>query len=109
MSFKKTAGALIFTKGNETLKIEAWGKDSLRVRSTLEPEFTKNDWGLSEPVKAKGSPVIKIDEEKNCASITNGKLTAEINHSGVISFIKDKKVILHEYFRSYRQAAMEPR
>ncbi|HCA20094.1 MAG TPA: family 31 glucosidase, partial [Treponema sp.] len=101
MSFKKTANALIFTKGNETLRIEAWGKDSLRVRSTLEPEFTKNNWGLTEPITGKNSAVVKIDEKNDCASISNGKLTAEINPRGVISFVKDKKVVLHEYFRSY--------
>ena len=101
MSFKKTADALIFTKGNETLKIEVWGKDSLRVRSTLETDFTKNDWALTEPLKSKGSAVISIDEAKNVATITNGKITASVNHNGVLSFIKDKKVVLHEYYRSY--------
>lgn len=101
MAFTKTADALIFTKGNETLKIEVWGKDSLRVRSTLETDFTKNDWALTEPLESKGNAVITIDDEKKSASITNGKITASVNHNGVLSFIKDNKVVLHEYFRSY--------
>ncbi len=101
MSFKKTANALIFTKGNETLKIEVWGKDSLRVRATMESDFSKNDWGLTEPLKSKGTAVIEIDEKTNVATITNGKISASLNRNGVLTFKKDGEVILHEYFRSY--------
>ena len=105
MSFKKTLNALIWTKGNETLRIEAWGKDSLRVRSTVNADFTKNDWGLTEPlVKYKGAASVKvnIDEKTNSASITNGKLSVSVSgSSGVLTFTKDKKIILKEYHRSY--------
>ena len=41
----KSKNALVLKKGNETLMIEAWGKDSLRVRSTLSPVFIDRDWG----------------------------------------------------------------
>lgn len=46
--FAKAKNALVFKKGNETLLIEPWGKNSLRVRSTLESVFTDKDWGLTE-------------------------------------------------------------
>ena len=100
MAFKKTVNALVWTKGNETLKIETWGKDSFRVRSTLESEFTKNVWGLTEPLKAKGIAKIKIEKD-GTASITNGKLTATVNNNGVITYFKGKDEILKEYHASY--------
>ena len=34
--FLEAKNALVFKKANETLMIEPWGKDSFRVRSTLE-------------------------------------------------------------------------
>ena len=40
MIFREENGALIVRQQNETLRIEAWGKDSLRVRATQYPEFT---------------------------------------------------------------------
>ncbi len=100
MAFKKTVNALVWTKGNETLKIETWGKDSFRVRSTLESEFTKNVWGLTEPLKAKGIAKIKIEKD-GTASITNGKITATVNNNGVITYFKGKDEILKEYHASY--------
>lgn len=100
--FVKKSNALVFKKGNETLQIEPWGKDSLRVRSTLETKFTGNVWGLTEDVK-KIAPKISVSQHE--ASITNGKLTAKLNGNGVITFLKDGKQILHEYFRSYDPSA----
>ena len=35
MQFKEENGALIARQNGETLRIEAWGKDSLRVRAPL--------------------------------------------------------------------------
>ncbi|MCF0125334.1 MAG: family 31 glucosidase, partial [Treponema sp.] len=96
--FVQEENALILKKGNETVRIEPWGKDALRVRSTLEPHFTGNVWGLTEevkPCKAK----IKITREG--AEITNGKMTARFNGNGVLSFWKGNTRILHEYFRAY--------
>ncbi len=39
--------------------------------------------------------------ENTWASITNGRIKAEINYAGVISFYRDDKLFLREYFRSY--------
>ena len=41
--FLEAKNALVFKKANETLMIEPWGKDSLRVRSTLESAFIDRD------------------------------------------------------------------
>ena len=96
--FYEAKNTLVFKKGNETLMIEPWGKDSLRIRSTLERNFEDNDWGLTQKIN-KGTAVICVN--KDGAEITNGRLKACLNNNGVLSFYKDDKRIIHEYFRSY--------
>ena len=111
MIFLQKDNALIAKRQGETLRIEAWGTDSLRVRATMYPEFTGNRWALTEkvtPVK----PVIKIGEQAlragdggtwtaPLATITNGRIKATVNHSGVITFFRDDKKILKEQYRFY--------
>ena len=91
--FVQEENALILKKGNETLKIEPWGKDALRVRSTLEPHFTGSVWGLTEEPKACKA---KIKITSDGAEITNGKMTARLNNNGVLAFYKGNECILHE-------------
>lgn len=90
--------SLILKKGNETLKIEAWGKDSIRVRSTLEINFSDNVWGLTEKVPAVAAKVTITPEG---GEIVNGRVSAKLNNNGVLTILRDGKVILHEYFRAY--------
>lgn len=94
--------ALVLKKGNETLMIEPWGRDSLRIRSTLEPNFIDRDWALTEKINHGNA---KINVDNNGGEIINGKISAKINTNGVITFYKDGKQILHEYFRSYDPSA----
>lgn len=94
--------ALVLKKGNETLMIEPWGRDSLRIRSTLEPNFIDRDWALTEKINHGNA---KINVDNNGGEIINGKISAKINTNGVITFSKDGKQILHEYFRSYDPSA----
>ena len=35
MGFTAEKNALVFTRGGETLRIEGWGKNSLRVRAVM--------------------------------------------------------------------------
>ena len=48
MDFRNENGVLIARRNGETLRIEAWGKDSLRVRATMFSKFTGNNWALTE-------------------------------------------------------------
>ena len=111
MRFVNDNGALVFYHLGETVRIEAWGKDSLRVRSTMFSGFTGNAWALTEPVE-KCNTEISIEEEdhwvgdgtidrKEFATIRNGRIKAVVNFVGIISFYKDDRLILREYFRSY--------
>ena len=64
MQFETANGVLIARNGGECLRIEPWGKDSLRVRATRLPEFTNQDWALTEtPEKTEAAcpvPVIPV-------------------------------------------------
>ena len=44
MKFVNDNGALVFYHMGEIVRIEAWGKDSLRVRATRQGKFTGNIW-----------------------------------------------------------------
>ncbi len=71
---------------DELLYIEAWGRDSLRVRSTHLEKMPEKDWALEPQGEVK--PIIKISEDS--ASITNGKICAKINTYGYITFYNEK-------------------
>ena len=88
---------LIGRSGNETLMIEGWGKNALRVRATQYPAFTGADQALEEPHQEETA--IEIGESG--ATVTNGKITAKVTDFGQITFYRDGKVILDEYYRQF--------
>jgi len=111
MTFEKADGALIARHGAETLRIEGWGPDALRVRAVMYEGWTGNEWALTEKAGETACDV-KIGKEDfwvgdgtieqvPCAEIANGRIRATVNHAGVISFYRDGKLILREYYRSY--------
>jgi alpha-D-xyloside xylohydrolase len=52
MIFTNQSGALIARRMGETLRIEPWGRDSLRVRATMQPAIEDQNWALTEPVES---------------------------------------------------------
>ena len=44
--FWEKEGKLIYSYDGETVCIEAWGKDALRVRATKNRSFNGSDWAL---------------------------------------------------------------
>ena len=111
MIFQQEQNALIAKRNGETLRIEAWGRDSLRVRATMFPQFTSNDWALTETPEATTAATKVYTEtlrngdgsfwESPMASIENGRIKATVNRSGVITFFRDGKKILKEHYRFY--------
>ena len=101
MRFENDGGALICRHNGETLRIEAWGRDSLRVRSTMLRDFTGNAWALTETPAPTEVTVHAPQGQRETASIVNGRIRADVNFAGVISFYKDDKLILREYYRMY--------
>ncbi len=100
MQFEKDNGALVFYHQGEQVRIEAWGKDSLRVRATMLPKLSGNHWALTEPLP-QTRPEITLEPAARGGSIVNGRIRATANHRGVLSFYKDDILILREYFRNY--------
>lgn len=99
MFFSIQNNSLIGKQRNETLVIEAFGNNALRVRSTMYPEFSKNDWALSGYQLDTSKCQITIENDR--ASIKNGKIRAVVNFAGVITFYKDDEMVLREYYRCY--------
>ena len=111
MQFINDHGALVCRRQGETLRIEPWGKDALRVRATMYPDFCGQDWALTEPVEACQAEIAFGEDEwregdgrigrRPCATITNGRISAKVNHAGVLSVFRDGVRILHEQHRYY--------
>ncbi len=111
MIFENDNGALVAKRLGETLRIEAWGEDSLRVRATMYPQMSQHDWALTEPVDVRSAEVeitertyrneYAQDVSEPEARITNGRLSATVNVAGIITFYRDGKLILREYYRNY--------
>lgn len=108
---------LFYTYDNETVCVEGWGKDALRVRVTHNRDFTDRDWALEETVSH--GAVVEVNQDEafgveslanmggavgnSNASITNGKITAKFNSVGALSFYnQDGKELLRENWRRLR-------
>ncbi len=102
MRFTAENNALIGRLHRETLRIEGWGTDALRVRSTLLRNLPDTDHALTEEVAH--SAEVKIDGIH--AEIVNGNIKATVNEVGIICFYKkdekgEWKLILQEYYSLY--------
>lgn len=97
--FLKERDRLIRKFDNETIWIESWGDNSLRVRATLLPEMPDNKWALLDR-QEKENDNLKIEIKNNEASIKNGNISATFTSRGTIIFRNQKdEVILEEYIR----------
>lgn len=96
--FLKEGKRLVRVFDYETLWIEPWGDNSLRVRSTMNKEMDDTLWALL-PV---GEQVSTIEIKEKTASIQNGKIKAEINEDGFITFTNQKgEILLKEYYQGF--------
>lgn len=93
--FEEKNGALIFRENGETVKVEGWVEDSLRVRGGILADISEESIALlpSPPLE----PAIEIEERR--ASITNGKIRAvlEVQTWGnalQITFLNQKNEVL---------------
>src|SRR5947209_10322825 len=86
--FRATSdGALEWTGRTETLRIQPWGRDSLRVRAKVGGPILEGLPGalLDEPSDA-GVPVSAVAVGADEASIVNGAITATVSLTGRIRF-----------------------
>lgn len=96
--FERKGAALCYRYEAERLVIEPWGENSLRVRATKMAAMPEEDWALLRPENP-GAPEITVREDG--AAIVNGKLRAELNLIGKLTFYNQKgEVLLEEYVRN---------
>src|SRR3990170_7274313 len=89
-------GALVWRRGDEQLRIEAWGDDSLRVRAGI-GEFPDTDENGALLPGGPASAVIARGE--SVSTITNGLLRASLDgRSGQLTFTRsdDDRELLSE-------------
>ncbi|MDD2214936.1 MAG: glycoside hydrolase family 31 protein [Oscillospiraceae bacterium] len=102
MTFQQKGQVLIYRRQNQTLQIEPWGPDALRVRATEYPALTAEDWALMPPPASQALiRLLQQPDGQTTAVIRNGALKAVVNAFGVISFYKNDRLILREYYRNY--------
>jgi alpha-D-xyloside xylohydrolase len=97
---------LIREYDSETLWIEAWGENSLRVRATRMGSMPERDeeWALLPPEE----PSVKIAITAGAAVISNGKITAHVTDMGKIVFLNQKgEVLLEEFYRNRKRTLAE--
>lgn len=83
----------------ELLRIDAWGKDSFRVRSFADRKFTDENYALNK-VSDSRSILQVVDQKENEITVKNGKLTVVIDHRDRITFYdENNKVLLQEFIR----------
>ncbi|WMJ86281.1 glycoside hydrolase family 31 protein [Anaerocolumna sp. MB42-C2] len=118
MHLYKEENRLIIAEGKTQVWIEPWGENSFRVRMTAEAKMDENNWALTEEVpecKAeitfteidvtdpwyKSEEYARYHQTGTQAAITNGKITAKVNHEGWISFYNQKgELLTEEYWRN---------
>ncbi len=98
MSFAKDGNALIYKRQGETVRIEPWGRNALRVRATVLPDFTGRVNALTEEVTKEGTVTIN---GMMGGEIVNGRIKATVNEVGIITFYRDDKRVLREYYSCY--------
>lgn len=77
--------SISWSRNNEQVRIEAWGRDSLRVRATVNGPIRDDLFSvLSPPAETTATVSLTADG----ATISNGALTASITASGQIRFVR---------------------
>lgn len=116
--FCEKENKLFYRNDNETVCIEAWGRNALRVRVTHNAVFTGRDWALTEHVCKNGKVKICMDDtpsgvgalanmysgsNKSYAEIVNGNIKAVIDVHGVITYFNTSgKILLKENCRTLK-------
>ena len=113
MRVEQEGKRLILRQGASQLWIDAWGRDSVRVRMTCEPEMDGHDWALTEPVGEtepeilarevdltdpwyRGAEYAQHHRSGTEYTFRNGKLTVTVNAEGWLSFRNQKGELLTE-------------
>lgn len=86
-TFSERAGGLEWAGRQETLRVEAWGPDAIRVRARLGGPLLGDLPGalLDEPPAA---PSVAVKIEDGHALLVNGAITATVDSEGMVRFLR---------------------
>ena len=97
---------LIYRYRNETVHVEPWGANAVRVRATKIPAFPENDWALA----SRPSAQAEITVSPEGAVLTNGKIRLSLSNNGKITVYNQKdERILEEDTRKFCALKIEAR
>ena len=96
--FEQSGAALLFRTNGETVRVEPWGPDSLRVRAGLLDDLEHGSIALLDPAPDDARDVV-VAIEANRATLRHGKITAELfvqdwGHDLQLRFYNDKGELL---------------
>jgi alpha-D-xyloside xylohydrolase len=103
---KQENGAFVRRNDKELLRIEAWGRDSFRVRATQRSTFLTNpDLSALEAEPPVLEKPVEFFQEGTSEFIRNGHILCEITRTGKLVFYSVKedgtrKILLQEYQRT---------
>ncbi len=100
MKFTFQENALLARRGHETIRIEGWGEDGLRVRATVSSHFTGEAHALEEEVTSHAEAAYT----EGGAVIRSGKLRCFVHENGWMAFYAGEKLLLKEYYRDFSGA-----
>lgn len=118
MIFEKNK-MLYYQYDNETVQIEPWGPNAVRVRATRNKSFTGRSWALEKKPEAEGRIEIYNDRDASSQAyanmysgknqsygmLGNGKITAVIDAGGVLAFYnQNKKLLLKEQWKRLKDS-----
>lgn len=97
--FSQDSNRLTYTYDHETLTLEPWGPNALRIRATKCASMPSEPWALDEAVPSL-TPDIEITADQ--ATITNGLVGATVSRRGKLTLRNTSTgaVILEEYART---------
>lgn len=97
---------LIYRYRSETVHVEPWGANAVRVRATKNPAFPENDWALA----SRPSAQAEITVSPEGAVLTNGKIRLSLSNNGKITVYNQKdERILEEDTRKFCALKIEAR
>lgn len=102
---------LVYTYDSETVWVEPWGPNALRVRATKTPAMPTEEWalGLEQPPTGEASPInMASGELPGSATITNGAIAATMTAGGKLTVRNSRGAVLLEEFARNRRDVRDP-
>lgn len=95
---------LIYHYDDETVWIEGWGKNALRVRACKCAQMPKTEWALTKDAPQRQDAIVNAEE----GTIQNGTIRAVISRSGKLTvWNREGKKLLEEYSRNRKDVLDE--